>query len=152
MKQLKLLAATLLVGWASLALAADEPAFYLVRYEPGSNWDSQLDYQSQVGIKAHKAHLQKLYDNDLLLMGGPLIREDGALLLIKVSSFEEAQSIIDRDPGVVNGILTATVSGWQLEMSAMRRFKRNTPEVTEADQTYTLERLDPQSPLNMKKE
>ena len=51
---------------------------------------------------------------------------------------------------MINHILNATVTGWRLEMSSMRRFKRSIPNAREPDAPFQVERLDPEAPINLK--
>jgi len=130
--------------------AADAPGFYLLKYAPGVNWDSKLGYEQQQGIQQHLQYLAVLHDDDIILMGGTLVGEPGAMMLLRASSFAQANRIAQNDPLVISNVLKAQVTGWRVRMSSMRQFERSVPEAHEPNQPFRIERLDPKSPINLK--
>jgi len=51
---------------------------------------------------------------------------------------------------VISNVLKAEVMGWRVSMSSMRQFERNIPEPHDPNQPFRIERLDPESPINLK--
>jgi uncharacterized protein YciI len=129
-----------------------DPKFYFLTFWPGENWDYNIGFDHQLGIRDHKRYIQKLFDDNIILMGGPIADEPGSIMLVRVDSFEQAQSIVDNDPGVVNKILRGTIVGWHLEMSSMRQFKRQKQEIESHDQPFRIESLDPTAPINIREQ
>jgi uncharacterized protein YciI len=57
----------------------------------------------------HQAYADALREHDRLVMGGPLLDDDGrprgVLLVYEVASKEEAETLVQRDPFVLNGAI-----------------------------------------------
>ncbi|MEX0942237.1 MAG: hypothetical protein WD002_06790 [Pseudomonadales bacterium] len=142
----------LLVSVPVLVFAAPEAAddLYVLLYSPGSNWDETLDYDAQPGIRAHAEHLMGLYDANILLLGGSLDGGRSELVVIQAKSRAQADKIAARDPAVINKVLNAEVKEWTLEMSAMRKFRRTVPQISDPYGPFRLERESPESPINIK--
>lgn len=137
---------------SSAALAEETPNYYLVTYGPGLSWDASVAFDSQPGMKAHLSYLSRLHDNDIVLMEGPLVDAEGAVMLVRTGSMEQAKRIVEEDPAIINRILTATVQGWRVEMSSMRQFKRVVPDVKGPNEPFKVERIDPNAPITLKQE
>lgn len=151
LRHLAFLILGLVIGVHAGAEEAD-PKFYFLQYSPGENWDHNIGFDQQLGVRDHKQYIRGMFDDNIILMGGPLAGDQGSMMLVRVDSFEQAQSIVDKDPGVVNGILKGQVIGWRLEMSSMRQFKRPRQEVESHDQPFHVESLDPTSPINIREQ
>ncbi len=131
---------------------AEEPAnFYLLEYRPGVNWNTQVPFMEQPGIKGHEEYLRQLYDNDVIRMAGQRADGNGVIVLVRVSSREQARAIAEFDPAVINQILEVDIVGWRVELSSMRHQKRTQQPVLDPEQSFTIERLDPDSQINLKK-
>lgn len=141
----------LMLMWLATSSVWAEPGFYVLKYTPGDNWQTAVDFYDQSGVSGHRAHLRKLYDENVLLMAGVLVDEPGELVILRVESPEQAREIAMSDPAVIAQTLAVEVSGWKLELSAMRNFRRAVPDENEPVQRrFRVERLDPSAPINIK--
>ncbi|MDZ7686367.1 MAG: YciI family protein [Gammaproteobacteria bacterium] len=140
----------ILIVASSFVSAEEPPNFYLLEYRPGENWSESVSFADQPGIQAHIDYLEQLYVNDIVRMGGETVGQPGALVLLRVGSIEQAEAVAQRDPAVVNRILDYEVTGWRVEMSSMRHSRRMQQPVRDPDKPFRLERLDPDSPINLK--
>lgn len=141
----------LMVLMSTFAVAAPEESdLYVLWYSPGPKWDETLAYDDQPGIRGHTEHLMGLYDANILLLGGALDDRPGELVVIQVASRAHADKIAARDPAVINQALSVKVTGWSLEMSAMRKFRRTVPQISDPYKPFRLERENPDSPINIK--
>jgi len=129
---------------------ADQTAnFYLVTYSPGANWDRSVAFDKQPGMKAHLDYLAGLHDDDIVLMEGPLVNRQAAVMLVRTGSMEQANRIVQQDPAVINKILSGSVEGWQVEMSSMRQYRRVIPDIKSPNEPFKVERRDPNAPINL---
>ena len=140
----------LMLTWFATSSTGAEPGFYVLKYTPGDSWKTAVDFYDQTGVSDHRAYLRKLYDENILLMAGVLVDEPGELVILRVESPEQARDIAMADPAVTARTLAVEVSGWKLELSAMRNFRRAVPDENEPQRRFRVERLDPSSPINIK--
>ena len=144
----------LLVMCCLMALTASAESqrgreFYVVQFAPGPAWSEATQYEKQPGIDSHLDYWQSLYYREVLLMSGPWQDQTGGIFIVRANSPEMVESIIVQDPGVVAGLITATVKQWRVLSSAMRSVRPERIEI-KADESFRLERLDPDSPLNLR--
>ncbi|MEX2489170.1 MAG: YciI family protein, partial [Pseudomonadales bacterium] len=129
---------------------ADEAVYYVLRYTPGDNWAEGTPYDEQPGIEAHFEYLGKLFEDRRLLMGGRIRDESTGLMILRTGSLEEAREVVENDPGVVEGIVNATVNTWDVRMSSMRWTRRRAPPVVQdPDEPWHLKRIDPSAPITL---
>ncbi len=136
--------------WSLTASAGEAPGFYLLEYRPGVNWNEKISWRDQPGIKAHREYLASLLDNGIMRMAGEIAGGSGELVLLRVGSSQQAKAIAARDPAVINRILDVDVIPWRVEMSTMRHIPQARQPVRDADAPFTLERLDPDAPINLR--
>lgn len=116
--------------------------FYVVKYTPGTKWNDEVDYWQQQGVKQHKQHLDRLYDSDTLLFGGPPVDEPDAMLVIRARSKEHAKLIVMRDPMISSQVPNVEVGGWRWEMSKMRHYFQQNNVNIDPTQPYHLNRSE----------
>lgn len=129
------------------ALAAQvQPNYYLIRYLPGENWNSTIDYANQPGLKAHHQYIKERYFADQVLMVGAVTGDAVALILVAATNEEEARAIVRTDPGIATQILKAEVIGWDVVITSMR-FNKPVPiaPIEDPDAPFKLRRLDTHS-------
>lgn len=143
------LIALLLVTPVSAA-TDDVTVYYVLNYTPGENWAPDTSYEAQPGIQAHLEYLNELFEERRLLMGGRLRDRPAGLMILRTGSLEEAREVAANDPGVVEGIVEATVDIWDVRLSGMRWTKhRPLPITQDPDEPWRLKRIDPSSPINL---
>lgn len=130
--------------------ARGDPAFYILEYRPGKNWNGRVNFADQPGIRAHKDYLAELFASDIVRMAGEIDSGPGAIVLLRVGSREQAAAVAERDPAVINQILEVDVIGWRVEMSSLRHQRRSQEPVIDPDQPFRIESLDPDAPINLK--
>ncbi len=140
-----------LLWFAASAGVAAEPHFYLLSYTPGASFDAALPYDQQPGMRPHEEYVRQLHDRETVIMSGTLANEPGELVIVRVDAEDQARRIASEDPAVMSRLLQVDVKGWRLELSSMRRFKRPLPEMRDPDAPFQVERLDPGSPINLKR-
>ncbi len=135
---------------ASFSSALDETNYFLIRYLPGENWNNDISYEDQPGLKQHHQYLRDQQTNGPLAMAGPLVGEAGGLVLVRTGSMEEAEAIARQDPGVKTKIVKPEVTAWDIRLSSMRFVRRQPmPPLDDPEQTFRLKRIDPEARINI---
>jgi uncharacterized protein YciI len=73
-------------------------SFFVLEYRYGD-----LDARTRVR-PAHLAYLQSLHEKGTVVLAGPVGDGSGAMMVLKVSSEEEAGRVIKGDPYTANGV------------------------------------------------
>lgn len=144
----------LLILLSALSAKAEDANYYLVTYFPGSSWNEALAYEDQPGLSRHHEYLRELYLDDILVMGGPvtdgIVRDTLSMMLLRTGSLEEANQIMQQDPGIQMHLIDGEVTPWSVNMSSMRFVqRRQPPTVTSPDQSFSIKRIDPESRINI---
>lgn len=129
-------------------LKAEETDYFLAEYQQGSSWNEAVSYEQQSDIAAHLAFLKQSFEDGELLMSGEVVDANGMYILLQASSIDEAKALLRNDPLIVNGVFELTVSGWLVNRSLLRA-NRKVSAPMDPSEPFTLERLDPTSPLNL---
>ena len=88
-------------------------------------------------------------------MGGPVVEIDGSVpdflsvMLLRTGSLEEAEKLIEQDPGVQMRLIYADVVPWSVTMSSMRFVRRKPqPRIDDPEQSFRVKRVDLEQPFN----
>src|SRR5215468_4597029 len=86
---------------------------------PGPNRDPSKGTREQPLWDEHAAFIDRLVDEDFILMGGPLVDETGlpcgALLIVSADNENEVRENLKNDPWFERGILKLeSVKRWQI--------------------------------------
>lgn len=81
----------------------------------GPNRDSSKGTREQPFWDEHAEFIDKLVDEGFILMGGPLVDEGGALLIVNAENESEVREKIKNDPWYEQGILKLeSIRPWQI--------------------------------------
>ncbi|MDH5507524.1 MAG: YciI family protein [Anaerolineae bacterium] len=84
---------------------------YFIRHLPGPAWIAGKGFAEQ-SLLEHGSYIHRLYQQGILLEGGPFLDDQGGLAIIQVESQAQAEQIVAEDPAVVSGIFTAELHPW----------------------------------------
>lgn len=84
---------------------------YLILHTPGPAWIDGKGFQEQP-LLDHGAYMHNLYQQGILIEGGPFSDHSGGMAIIKVENREQAEGIVDEDPALVRGVFTAELRPW----------------------------------------
>lgn len=85
---------------------------YLVLYRPGPNWIPDLALSDQP-LADHLQYMVNLKADGVVRMGGPFEDSSGGFGIVDVVSMDEVQELVDWDPGIRAGVLTADIVQWR---------------------------------------
>jgi uncharacterized protein YciI len=82
---------------------------------PGSNRDLSKGTREQPFWNEHAAFIDQLVAEGFVLMGGPLVDEDGAMLIVNADNENEVREKLKNDPWMKHGVLKLdSVKRWQI--------------------------------------
>jgi len=64
----------------------------------------------------HFQYLKNMLLEGKLIMAGPVLTGEFGVAILEVSSEEEARNIMENDPAVVNGVVTATLYPYRVSL------------------------------------
>lgn len=87
----------------------------------GPNRDQSKGAREQPFWDKHAAFIDQLVDDGFILMGGPLVDEGGALLIVNANDENEVREKLKNDPWFEKGILKLeAVKRWQIFIDARK--------------------------------
>lgn len=95
---------------------------FVVISGPGPRRDLTKDARSQELWDEHAAHIDAHVANGMIVMGGPLLDTQGALLVVQAEDEAALRAMLDADPWYAAEILTLErVAPWQIFIDEPRR-------------------------------
>lgn len=88
-------------------------SLYLVTYAPGPRWDHAKRRREQVGWDAHAAFIDRLVEERVVILGGPL-DEERALLVVHGDDERALRARLDADPWVNETLRIERLEHWAL--------------------------------------
>ena len=87
----------------------------------GPNRDPSKGTREQPLWDEHAAFIDQLVAEGFVLMGGPLVDEDGAMLIVKAEDENEVREKLKNDPWFMRGILKLeSVKRWEIFIDAKK--------------------------------
>ncbi|MEZ4668783.1 MAG: YciI family protein [Anaerolineae bacterium] len=87
------------------------PKTYVVIYSVGPGWLTGKPMAEQP-LQEHWDYLQTLYNEGVLIEGGPYLDDSGGLLLIRAEDLDDAWDIVEHDPAVIDQIFVPEIHPW----------------------------------------
>jgi uncharacterized protein YciI len=84
---------------------------YLIIHKPGPAWKGGKGFHEQ-DLLAHGEYIHSLYQQGILIEGGPFLDHSGGMAIILVENIERAREIVDQDPALLSGVFTAELKSW----------------------------------------
>jgi len=94
---------------------------FVVISSAGPNRDKSSNTRGQPLWNEHAAFIDKLVAEGFILMGGPLVDEGGAMLIVNADDENEVREKLREDPWYAHGILKLeSVKRWQVFIDAQK--------------------------------
>jgi uncharacterized protein YciI len=88
---------------------------FVVVSRAGKNRDLSKGTREQAFWDEHAAFIDNLVEEGFIVMGGPLVDEAGAMLIVRAESEEYIRETLRRDPWYENGILDlVSIKRWHI--------------------------------------
>ena len=98
-----------------------EQVFAVLRSR-GPAWDDSQPLEGQADWNGHALFMDRLYDEGVAALVGPLDGTRDALLILRASSASEIRERLESDPWTQNGLLTTKqISRWTLRLGSLVR-------------------------------
>ncbi len=99
---------------SAFSLTAMKTAFVIIS-SAGPNRDSSKGTREQPLWEEHAKFIDQLVADGFIFMGGPLVDEGGAMLIVNADSEDEVRAKLKNDPWFEHGILKLnSVKRWQI--------------------------------------
>jgi hypothetical protein len=97
---------------------AEPPTYYAVIRERGPRWDPARPLREQEEWDLHASFMDGLAEEGVILRGGPLGGDDGALHIFAASGPEEIERRLAADPWEGTMLRNARIAHWQILLRA----------------------------------
>lgn len=88
---------------------------YLIRpVRPGSN--ESFTSEEEAMMEDHFQYLQAKLQEGVLLLAGPCLDRAFGIVLLRVDSLVEAEAIMNQDPAVTGGVMTAEIHPFRISL------------------------------------
>jgi hypothetical protein len=85
---------------------------FVVTRVPGPDWDARRDARQQGGWGEHAAFMDRLVDDRVVVLGGPLGPTGLVLLIIEAPDAGAVRGRLAEDPWEPQVLVTSTVQAW----------------------------------------
>jgi len=98
-----------------------ESSLYIVMSAAGPVRDLARDAREQPWWDEHAAFIDALVDEGLILLGGPLVEEGGALMVVRARSEDDIRARLAGDPWYEHGVLRlVAIKRWEVFIDQWR--------------------------------
>ncbi|MBI1279517.1 MAG: hypothetical protein GC179_15410 [Anaerolineaceae bacterium] len=84
---------------------------YAVIYDVGRGWKMGKPIEEQA-LEDHYQFLQYLFQQGILIEGGPYLDDSGGLALIRAEDIDAAWELVEQDPAVINEVFVPEIHPW----------------------------------------
>ncbi|MCS7032896.1 MAG: YciI family protein [Phycisphaerae bacterium] len=108
-------------------IRGDSPAepprvtLYAAEVRPGEAWRQAEARGEQPDLSRHREYSAELRRRGKIVMAGPFADGSGGLIILRAESLEEAKSLLEKDPAVVEGVFTTELRPWLVQAGDLER-------------------------------
>jgi uncharacterized protein YciI len=95
--------------------------FHVVLLRSGPDWDVTKPLEEQSGWDEHAAFMDRLVDDGVIYLGGPLADERRVVHVVEAESEEAVRATLARDPWSESHLVVDAVEPWTIRLDARRR-------------------------------
>jgi uncharacterized protein YciI len=101
--------------------STSKPHYYLAISAAGPNRDLGKGAREQAYWDEHAAFIDGLVDAGFMVMGGPMVDEGGAMIIVRAKSEDNVRERLRADPWYVHGVLQLErVRRWEIFVDRLR--------------------------------
>ena len=90
--------------------AAQKPALFAVRFQPGAGWDQSKPPAEQTGFASHSANLQRLRRDGRVVLGGRFA--DLGLIVVSAADLAAARELFTSDETIAAKVFSVQIDQW----------------------------------------
>ncbi len=95
---------------------------FIILWNPGPAWVPGKTVREQPYWDEHAAFMDPLFDNGMVVLGGPFADATGSLVVVEAENEQEVTNIFMRDPFLTHGIFALNrLKQWTLFLDARHK-------------------------------
>ena len=95
---------------------------YVIFFSPATAWITGKTSREQPYWTEHAAFMDALFEDGIVIMGGPFADYSSIVVIIEASDDNEARDLFRRDPFILQGILhLSSVHEWLVFLDARKK-------------------------------
>ena len=95
---------------------------FMLLWDIGPAWTHGKTSREQAWWDEHAAFMDRLFEQGMVILGGPFADTSGALVIVEAATEQEVADMFARDPFVINGIFALrALKEWHIFLDARRR-------------------------------
>jgi hypothetical protein len=98
--------------------------YFVVVRRSGPAWEASKALEQQSGWTEHAAYMDRLVDDGIIVLGGPLEDEHRVVLVIEASSEDEVRAVLGGDPWSGSHLVVESVERWTIRLDGRGRESR----------------------------
>ena len=95
--------------------------FFVVLRRRGPEWDPSSPLEEQSGWDDHAEFMDRLVEQGLVVLGGPLADEHRVVLAMEAASEADVRSALGRDPWSGSHLVVDSVDAWTIRLDGRTR-------------------------------
>ena len=95
--------------------------FLVIRTRSGPDYDAERPLEEQRGWDEHAAFMDRLVDEGIVVLGGPLADEHRVALAIDAANEDAVNQSLDADPWTGSHLVTDAVEPWTIRLDGRAR-------------------------------
>jgi uncharacterized protein len=95
---------------------SESPTFVYLLQPNRPDFIETMTAEEEAVMSEHFEYLQGLLAEGKLVIAGPCLDAKYGIAIFRASSMEEARDVMERDPAVVRGVMTATVHPYRISL------------------------------------
>ena len=95
---------------------------FVILWGPGPAWVPGKTVREQPYWEQHATFMDRLFENGMVVLGGPFADATGSLVIVEAESEHEVADLFAHDPFAVHGIFAlCSLKQWQIFLDARRK-------------------------------
>jgi uncharacterized protein YciI len=90
--------------------------YLVILRRSGPDYDLSKPLEEQPGWEEHAAYMDRLVDDGVILLGGPLSDEVRTAHAVRASSEDEVRATFARDPWSGSHLVIDSIDGWTIRL------------------------------------
>jgi hypothetical protein len=95
--------------------------FLVMLRRSGPEWDRSRALEEQTGWRAHAEFMDRLVDEGVVVLGGPLEDEVRVALVTEADSASAVRDVLNRDPWSGSHLEVESIETWTIRLDGRRR-------------------------------
>ncbi len=95
--------------------------FFVVLRRRGPEWDPSSPLEEQSGWDVHAEYMDRLVEQGVVVLGGPLADEHRVVLAMEAASEADVRSALGRDPWSGTHLVVDSVDAWTIRLDGRGR-------------------------------